>query len=168
MGEAGRESGSGPGVIQALGQAVVMVTASPFLPAGNSAGPLRGKYAEGPGVPEGLEFLQIIEIHREGMATSTESTAFSQACCGAVGLESLVGLRGREVATEPAKRPLGKSGRLSGQKGFAAVLAFWAKHELKWITECFKTKKQNTRVCACAHAHTRQQREAFGNLRGGM
>lgn len=73
MGEAGRESGSGPGVIQALGQAVVMVTASPFLPAGNSAGPLRGKYAEGPGVPEGLEFLQIIEIHREGMATSTES-----------------------------------------------------------------------------------------------
>lgn len=55
-----------------------------------------------------------------------------------MGSERLASLRGREVATELAKMPLE---RLEG--GFTAVLAFWAKHELKWITEFYRTKTRN-------------------------
>ena len=89
----------------------------------------------------GGELLQVIETRREGTGISREWLLLSgarQAAWGAVGSERLASLREREVATELAKTPLE---RLEG--GFATVLAFWAKYELKWITEFYKTETKN-------------------------
>lgn len=69
LGEAGR--GVRPGVIQALGQAVVMVTASPF-----TSGP-RSQFSEGEaeggglGCPRGPVLLQVIETTEEALPGSS-------------------------------------------------------------------------------------------------
>lgn len=71
---------------------------------------------------DGLELLQVIETHRESTATSMESGAFSQELArspggqGAGGSDTPAGLRGREVATEPAKRPLERLEGFLGRK----------------------------------------------------
>lgn len=51
------------------------------------------------------------------------------------------------MAQRTSKEDPGKAGRLSGRKGFAAVLAFWAKRELKWITEIFGNLSGGNILC---------------------
>lgn len=46
------------------------------------------------------------------------------------------------------------------------MLAFWAKHELKWIKGFFKTNKQTKTKTIHTQEWPVEKRKAFGNLRG--
>lgn len=70
---------------------------------------------------EGTVLLQVIETHRDSTVTSREWLLLSEGGVspkgwGAMGSERLAGLRGREVATETAKKPLEKLEGFPGRK----------------------------------------------------